>query len=273
MFAWALLLALPWDVEWDVPAGCPSQEEFVAMVEAEARTQAETEAPAVLTADVRIERRSARRWQLMLRLAHCDAVDTRVFDGDSCAAVVEAAALIVSLRLVEWVTPEPGPEPEPSKPLALEPQPPLPMATEEAPMPAPAPAPAAPPSFERVFAVGGWLGVHGGLALGVAPGIGGALGLDGGLTGRGWRAGVAVQAMPRRNTPHPNSSAVVGRFDLVQAELFGCGSPSVGRSSSRSAGGWPAGGCEGRARATSPAPSPRGDLGGGSGDRPASRGT
>lgn len=134
------------------------------------------------------------------------------------------------MRVVEWIQSAPAAdEPEPAP--AVEPPPPLPLAasTEPAPAPEEHSSPASPPPKSTApVELGGWVGIHGGLALGVGPGVGGALALDGGLTGRWWRAGLAVHATPRRITEHPSANGVRGRFDLVTAEALGCGVPEAG---------------------------------------------
>lgn len=230
MAPWALLLALPWDVEWDAPHGCPSEAAFSQMVEAEVEVQASADAPPILAAAVKIER-LAEQWRLELQLRRGDVVDSRSFEAESCDAVVQAAALVVSMRLVEWM---PQPPDEPASEPVPEPPPALPLTSgplEDEPPPTEIPMSSDPPESAQhrpVFELGGWLGMHGGLAFGVAPGVGGAASLEGGLKGRSWRAGVAMQAMPRRSQSHPNRADIIGRFDLVQAELLGCGVPAAG---------------------------------------------
>lgn len=227
---WPLLLLAPLiELDWEVPADCPSEAAFVEMVEAEARVQAEADDPPVLSASVEVEERGHDRWTLTLELRRGDELDVRTMNGESCEAVVEAAALIVSLRVVEWTQSRPpatDSDPEPD----LEPPPPLPMTAAPAPEPQPQPAPSQPEPAAHAVPVelGGWIGVHGGLALGVGPGLGGAVAVEGGLTGRWWRAGLDIQAMPRRLTDHPNDESVRGRFDLLVGEALGCGVPSAG---------------------------------------------
>lgn len=229
---WELLLALPWDVEWEVPQGCPSEAAFVRMVEAEVETQTSSDAHPVLSAEVKIET-LAQRWRLELRLRRAGEIDTRSFEAESCEAAVRAAALVVSLRLIEWVSDEPiVPEPEPDPLPTLDPRPVLPLTTgpveeesvsSELSNPLDRPTPRNRPTFE----LGGWLGLHGGVAFGVAPGVGAAASLEAGVKGHWWRAGLAVHTVPRRTRSHPNRAEVVGRFDLVQAELLGCGVPAT----------------------------------------------
>lgn len=226
---WPLLLLAPLvELDWKVPDDCPSEAAFVEMVEAEARVQAEADDPPVLEASVAVEALGGDRWSLTLQMRRGDELDVREMEGESCEAVVEAAALVVSLRVVEWIRSTP-PATESTPEPALEPPPPLPMTAPREPDRTPAPAPE--PEPERPgepIDLGGWLGIHGGLALGVGPGVGGAVAIDGGLIGRWWRAGLGFQAMPRRLIDHPNDGTVRGRFDLVVGEAVGCGVPAAG---------------------------------------------
>lgn len=240
MSAWALLLLVTSPIEigaWDVPADCSSKAAFMEKVEAEAEASSRVDEPPVLEADVTVEEIATARWRLQLRLRRDGRDDTRAFDATSCAAVVEAAAVVVALRLVQWrdddspsaprdppVLPDPVVELPPGPP--LEPPPALPLTTVLDSTP-PVEAPPV-PQQEQSSRIGGWVGVHQGLALGVAPGVGGGFALDGGVTGQWWRAGISVQTVPRRMQTHPSEPGIRGRFDLVTGEAFGCGVPSLG---------------------------------------------
>lgn len=239
MSVWALLLLTsPIEIgAWDVPAECSSRAAFMEKVEAEANAHSDADEPPVLEADVTVEEVGAAHWRLQLRLRRDGRDDTRAFDANTCAAVVEAAAVVVALRLVQWRRVEalvpaakPSlPAPAVAPPSIPEPDPPpsLPSAAGvDAEPPEASPGPNEPD--EEASALGGWVGVHEGLALGVAPGVGGAFALDGGVTGRWWRAGVALQVVPRRIEPHPEAPGIRARFDLVTGESFGCGVPKVG---------------------------------------------
>lgn len=230
----ALLLLAPLvDLEWDAPASCPSAAAFEEKVRAQADVQTEEEAPVLLKASVVIRELGAAQWELSLSMEHEGEEESREFKADSCEAVTEVAATLVSLRVVERIEveplvpepetrvesrserePGPGPRWEPQvRPFPVEPR------TPKAVRPAPASQP---------LALSGWLSVLGGVALGVAPGLGGAVGIEGGLEGQWWRAGLAVQTAPRRVRPHPNDSDVLGRFDVLMAEALGCGVPRAG---------------------------------------------
>lgn len=244
MLPWALLLLDP-SIEigaWNVPPDCPSEEAFSEMVRAEAQSMTEPEHAPQLKAEVAVHRIAAEHWQLRLRLVHDTHDDTRTFDAASCEAVVEAAAVVVSLRWVEWTSAEDlVPEPETAEPNRAPPPPNEPPSAPTPPQrppatppetPTPSAAPAPPPIRESTPSerwVGGWVGLLGGVAFGVAPDVGGAIALEGGITGRSWRAGLTVATTPARGNRHPDDTAVRGRFDLLTAGAFGCGSPRAGR--------------------------------------------
>ena len=226
----ALLLIAPLvELEWDAPASCPSAAAFEEKVRAQADVSTEAEVPGLLKTTVVIRELTEAQWELSLSIEREGEAEARVFEGESCEAVTEVAATLVSLRVVEWIEvvplvpePEPSPEPRPSSEPKPEPAPepdPKPVRTPEAVRPAPASQP---------LEFRGWLSILGGVALGVAPGVGGAVALEGGLEARWWRAGLAVQTTPGRFRVHPNDSAVRGRFDVLMAEALGCGVPRAG---------------------------------------------
>ncbi|MEM6291329.1 MAG: hypothetical protein AAGA54_08685 [Myxococcota bacterium] len=260
MVSAALLLLAPLvDVTWDVPASCPSQEVFEAMVVARANVEAQA-SPATTRASVKVREVSPQRWSLALTIEHGDEREAREYEAQTCAGVVEAAAVLVSLRVVEWSGPEPlvpEPEPQPEPPPAeAEPRPDVEPALVAPELPpaqpstpprtqGPAEAPAPP---RRAVEIGGWLGAHGGVGFGVAPGVGGSLTVEGGVQGRGWRAGLAVQTTPRQFGDHPDAPEVRGRFDVVLAQALACGVPTAGRVSFPLCGRVAGGGLRGAGR-------------------------
>ena len=282
---WALVLAAPLlRVDWDAAPGCPSREDFIRRVEAESDLRVEDAAAPVLTAEVAIRPLDDARWRLTMLLRPGGSVDEptdeRRLEADTCDAVVEAAALVVSMRIVE-LAPQSGPEREPQLVPELTPDPSGPRREPErrstrddrTALPREAQDEAPPPlledpeigsraSAERREApqprdLGGWLGAQGGLALGVLPGVGGAVGLEGGLEGDHWRAGVAIHGAPVRRAEHPQAHAVRGRFDLVAAEVIGCGVPSVKRVGFPLCGRFSAGGIRGVGAGDVALPTPR----------------
>ena len=200
------------------------------------------EPPPELTAEVTIEHRSDGIWRLTLVLRSADASDERIFDADTCAAVVEAAAVVVSFRVVELneaTIPEPGPAPDPDE---SSPEIPTVIERPESPARAQQGASFATPSLEpivvaprseqpaprRVEPIGGWIAASAGVALGAMPSVGASVGLEGGIERRHWRAGLGVRGLPLRVGDHPQDGDVQGRFDLVAAQVLGCGVPWAG---------------------------------------------
>ena len=208
-------------VDWDAPEGCASEDAFVGRV----LEQADVPEPAALSIAVSVRRLPDDRWRLALAIESDAGIDRREVEGESCDAVVEAAALIVSLRLVEAaqrvdVVPpsEPPAEPAPAQP---EPAKPEPIAV------APTPEIVAPPP--RRALPSGWLAASAGPALGILPNVGAGVSLEGGVQGELWRVGASARAFPVRRASHPALSGVDGRFDLVQGGVLGCGMPAFRR--------------------------------------------
>lgn len=88
---------------------------------------------------------------------------------------------------------------------------------------------AARPEPPRALGRGGWVALGGGLALGILPGVGGAVALEGGVDGPRWQAGLSVRGFPLREVNHPEAAAISGRFDLITAGALGCGVPGIRR--------------------------------------------
>jgi hypothetical protein len=230
-----VLLGLP--VHWDAPQGCASAEEFVRRVLEQ--TDAEVDDTSAIAVAVTVRERPGGRWIVLLDL---DGVDAREIEGESCDAVVDAAALIVSLRLVEAARGDVVPPAED----------PTPGAGSDDPREGPdvsevgsrggsrtssevVPREVVPREGAREDmrsnAIAGFLAIAAGPALGVLPRVGAGVSLDGGVQGRWWRAGASVRAFPVRTAPHPTVADVRGRFDLVVAGVLGCGQPAVRRVS------------------------------------------
>lgn len=226
------------ELEWDAPPSCPSQAVFEEAVRTQADVSTDRDAPEVLKTRVVIREREPARWELLLSMEREGELEARTLEAETCAEVAQVAATLVSLRVVEWVeqaplvplpdspqpteptaaplmAPEPGSPTEVSEPMTRQRQTLRTVATPESPTQLP-------------VELGGWLSVLGGVAFGVAPGVGGAVAVEGGLKARWWRAGIGVQTAPRRLQPHPNDAGVRGRFDVVVAEAIGCGVPQAG---------------------------------------------
>lgn len=233
----ALILLAPLvELEWDAPDSCPSPVAFEESVRTQADVTTEQDGPAVLKASVVIRELGAQQWELLLSMEREGEAEERRFEAETCEAVAEVAATLVSLRVVEWVESSPlVPEPdvslsgEPKSTPAPEPAEPVDPSRSEPSVAVPSRAVSPGLRTDRPpLALGGWLSILGGLAFGVAPGVGGAVAIEGGLEARWWRAGLAVQTTPRRFGRHPSDSAVRGRFDVLTAEAVGCVVPWAG---------------------------------------------
>jgi hypothetical protein len=107
--------AVPLDLTWDAPAGCPSAADVVAEVERLAH-EPSTEAPTRLAAEAHIEPRDAR-WHLRLLTRRDGVAGERVLEADSCASLAHAATLVLVLALGEGQAPRPVPAaPAPAPP-------------------------------------------------------------------------------------------------------------------------------------------------------------
>jgi hypothetical protein len=101
--------AAPARARWDVPAGCPGQAALQAEVEALiGRPLAADEAIAI---DAEVRQEGAATWVLEVRGA--DGEVERTLEGESCAALLDAAALLVAWHLDPAAASQPAPAPEP----------------------------------------------------------------------------------------------------------------------------------------------------------------
>jgi hypothetical protein len=127
--------ALPIDLRWDAPAGCP---EVAAVRAAIARglpaapagvapSVATSIAPSIatsiapMTASIVLRALDADHWQASLELRGPDWTATRALKGASCAAVADAASLVIGLALTSELAARPvvvAPAPGPPRPPA-----------------------------------------------------------------------------------------------------------------------------------------------------------
>jgi hypothetical protein len=131
------------DLAWTAPAGCPDQAHVVAHVEELVGKRRPSQHP--LQARGRLTTSSAGpRYRLELFIG-ADERSTRTMNGDDCARLADAAALILALDIDPEALTR-GAEPEPSPPVAV--TPPAPEPTPPAKLavlaPGPRPAPVAP---------------------------------------------------------------------------------------------------------------------------------
>lgn len=115
------------DLEWDAPAGCPDLASMRARIEAErVDTDAAVE-PVRLRARAIPPASDAEPWRLELELGDGGP---RTIEGESCAAVADAAAVMVAISLdagadLEAPAVPPAPSEEPSAPIERDPASPV----------------------------------------------------------------------------------------------------------------------------------------------------
>lgn len=223
------LFASPVDLQWQAPDGCPSGADFLAQMS----DPADEALPLRVTLNVRA--RADGTWEAELTmLREGSAVEQRSIEGESCQAVVDAAALITELRknrLEETLAPEtfvepPPPLPETDGPGNDEPSPDTPQ---EAPPAVTSVTPVLRLDDDKPRAgnsLGAWLSFSGGVAAGVLPGVGGSAALEGGIDGAAWRVGLAARLFPAR-TQQSTGASVEGRFALATGGALGCYVPHL----------------------------------------------
>ena len=255
----------PLQVQWEAPDECPDGAE---VLDRAAGQLDDSEPPDQVLAVHGVVEQVEEAWTLRLAVGSPEELergggDRRVIEGESCEALTDAAALVIALRWIGGAEPaaEVGAEAEAEADELVADAP----ADEETP-PESEPIPERrepPPRVEPVLrerpapTLALMLGVRGGLALGVLPGLGGAAGLDAGLQGRAWRVAVAGRVVPVRFADHPGDAMVSGRFDLATGGALGCGIPSVRRLAFPLCAGLEVGGLRGVGRGQVTRPQPR----------------
>lgn len=206
------------DVRWAAPQGCPGRADLIAGIE---RRRGQSLIAGQVRVDATVTAGPGRRVALELWFATGAREERRTLTADRCAALVDAAALLIAVAIDEQAAqaPEPAPLAEPvpveaaAVPIAEEPAP-APIVEEPAPPPvvqerAPAPVPR----------VGGFVRPQGGLVLGAVPGATGAAGLGFGVLWR--RARLELQPM----FVAPRTAVKEGRevrASLVAVAALGC---------------------------------------------------
>ncbi|MBX3207130.1 MAG: hypothetical protein KF764_18935 [Labilithrix sp.] len=202
--------ALPLELAWDAPAGCPDAAFVTARVEAILRGP--PAAPVAVVARGTVERAGAA-YHLALTLRTGDLEETRAFDAATCAALAEAAAVVVALAIdpsrddaSTERTPPPEPTPAPEAP------PPPPAARPKRNRSPTSPRPPAP--ISRVA-----LGLGGALGLGALPEASGAVLVSGTLRLERVRVGLLGSVtMPVSATFDRSAGAT---FHQLEAGAFG----------------------------------------------------
>lgn len=229
--------ASPPSIAWEAPAGCPDGAEV------------ERRAAALLAGSLRAAppelrfrfavRAEAGRWVLEGVQEGAAGSGARTLRASECAALAEAAALLVALavdptlppapedRVVEPVTVVPPPPPlqdvpkdrSEEGPAEAAPAPePTPMALAE-----PSPSPPPPGVEAPARRVRGALGLQAGLGLGALPRPAALLRLVGGVRWRALRVGGRASVWLPREAPAPTRPEVGGRFWLASGGVQVCG--------------------------------------------------
>lgn len=198
----------PIDLQWRAPAGCPTANDVLAMVERfnASPLPAPDRRPHVLA---QITTRHDE-WTLDLRLRFPEGTLQRTVRGENCAVVAEAAALIVAVLL------------DPHAVLAeLE-------AANEAPPTAAPPPTEAPPPLPPTRPWRGALGLSGLATYGVLPRWSGGATLLGAAERAAFRTEIRTTfEFPRSTTLAPTSAGA--RFSLWSAAALACYAPAPGR--------------------------------------------
>jgi hypothetical protein len=114
---------LPIELRWDAPAGCPDIDTVRAGIARGVPTTPTSAEP--MYAGVAVSADDAAHWRAALELRGADWTATRALKGPSCAAVADAAELVIGMALTSELEarevvvaspPPPPPRPTPSTP-------------------------------------------------------------------------------------------------------------------------------------------------------------
>lgn len=253
------------DLQWTAPAGCPGREALRAGIEGRRGRALVPGQAHVLARTIAL---GPRRYRLDLELTLGERRETRVLTASTCAALVDAAALLIALAIdaepeagrdrtdaapahqagdpahvepgqdAAPVAPRPAPprpEPATAPPDPSPPGPPPPILADEPPATPPA-------SLPRRRGPGGFLRVQGLAEVGALPGPTGGLALAGGLLWPRFRLELQATWLAAR-TATPAQADV--RASLFAGALLGCARPGRGALEFPLCGGLELGGMPG----------------------------
>jgi hypothetical protein len=233
----------PISLAWTGLPGCPGDREVRAEIERVLGGPPDPASRRYLRAEARVSRTGAG-FHVHIVTDLGGVLGERDLDGPTCAAVANAAALIVALTFdpdalahrAEAAAPHPPPSPPPAAPpsppapppaAALEPSIlPLPLPDAAVPPPAPPPPgrpPEPPPSTggspgRPVFAVG----VIGAASVGALPKVGGGIGGRAGVLAGRFRADLSASYWPEQTATLVGRTTAGGRIALVAGDASGC---------------------------------------------------
>jgi len=203
MFA-ALVVGAP-QIEWTAPSSCPQVAQVRQRVAALMEAPLESLEDSVFIANGVVEP-GEPEWKLELTLTTADGTEARELNGESCEALTDAAAVVISIALSPSAPP--APELPPAKP----------------PPAAPAPAPASP--VERTYTVLGFVRLSGGFSAGTLPSVAPAVGVGLGLQRRRFRTEILARYFFARRAEAEDATGQVGQWAFL---VHACYSPRVRR--------------------------------------------
>lgn len=230
-------------LDWQAPAGCPDQ------AGVRGRVAAMLAAGVIEGSDLAATGRvsaASEGWRLELELVRAGGSERRSLGDSDCAALADAAALMIAVaidplaRPPEVVVPAPVVELVPPVVAVPEDRPAVPedrpvvAVPEDRVEPAEASEDEAVPRDRPVVRARRLqLGLQAGAGVGftrILPGPNAALGLGLGLEGRGWRVELNGGFAPPVRGTASGQPAIGGSFRVGFAELRGCGVPALRRA-------------------------------------------
>ncbi len=230
----------PIALAWAGLPGCPGERDVRAEIERILGGPPDPASPRYLRAEAAVSRAGSGRFHVHLVTDLGGVLGERDFDGPTCAAVANAAALIVALTfdpeaLARRTDPAPtAPPPAPSPPRrGLPAPPPEPTAASSIPAPLPAPLPppaedgpaplatppvAAPARPRPAIAVG----ILGAGSIGALPGGGGGVGGRLGVLRGRFRGAVSASYWPPRTSTLASRPSAGGDVGLIAGDASGC---------------------------------------------------
>lgn len=231
-----LLLTVMWmapdpaavHVTWEAPAGCGDADVLRERIETLLADDATPTAPVAVTAQV--DGPSRGRYRLQLRTQTAGSVDHRTIEAPDCKALLEGAALVVTLAVAPAKTeaapppalPQPSPaRPQPASPPIAEPQ--IPAVT----LPSESPAPANKPALASQ---GFGVGIDFGASAAVLGAVWPTLGVRGSFRWTNLRVELGAQHwLTRGHSLLDGPRSGRARTRVTAAHVRGCGVPRAQR--------------------------------------------
>jgi hypothetical protein len=208
--------AVPFDLTWEAPAGCPDASFVRRRVEQIVRGPPLDHT--VVVAKAKVEVMADQRLQLVLTLRTGDVEETKTVAAPSCSALAQATATIIALAI------ETSADSGDAKPAAVPPPPPPPppRAEPERKPVTPAPVPAAPVALPpgpsphpRDFAPGAFVSIE----RGTLPESSVAFGVSAALRLQRFRVGVLGSIALQQSSSFSRTAGA--SFDMMQAGGWG----------------------------------------------------